>query len=76
MECFICSKKLNEGYLCNEHANKLLAILNDIENLKINHDWKKHCSICGEYHNRIIVEYKGIGYFCEKCIKDELERYS
>ena len=75
MECFICSKKLTEGHLCKEHATELINLVYDTENSELNNDWKKHCAICGEYENRIIIEYKNVGYFCEECIKEEIKRY-
>jgi hypothetical protein len=39
-------------------------------------DFKHHCSICGEFEKRIIIEYPSVGYFCNIDIEEENERYS
>lgn len=75
MECFVCSKKLSEGYLCEEHSRELYEMLVKGQGLVSNPDWKSHCLICGEYEDRIIVDYPLAGPFCNKDIITEWERY-
>jgi hypothetical protein len=75
-ECYICSKKLpDETFnLCREHAQILYDMLNNEQNLIVDLDWRYHCLICGEYEDRTMVEYSG-GYFCDKDIREEWEKY-
>lgn len=70
MECFICGKALTEGYLCKQHAKELHSMLKDKRGIVCNPDFRHHCAICGEFKNRIIVEYKGVGFFCELDIEE------
>jgi len=74
MECFICSKRIEKGYLCKDHANKLYEKLKNREGKIESPTWKNHCSICGEHENRTIIEYPPHGYFCDKDIIEEWNR--
>ena len=75
MQCFICAQKLVEGFLCKKHSaelHKMLELrLGVIDNPKMTH----HCLICGEYRDRIIIEYHSVGYFCGRDIEEENNRY-
>lgn len=71
MECFVCGKKLEGSYLCKEHSQKLKDMLKCNIGKVENPNFKHHCSICGEYLNRIIIEYPSVGYFCDKDIIEE-----
>jgi late competence protein required for DNA uptake (superfamily II DNA/RNA helicase) len=74
MECFVCGKVLNSGFLCDEHAMQLHGMLNNEESIVMDSTWKNHCMICGEYENRRIVYLPDAGYFCEYCILEEFKR--
>jgi hypothetical protein len=74
MECFVCSKKLKNGYLCKEHASELYSMLEKGEGEVENPDWKSHCLICGEFEHRRLIDYPSAGPFCDKDIKEEWER--
>ncbi len=76
MECFICKQKIDNGYLCEMHANELKEMLDNKVKTFENPDWKYHCLICGEHQERVIVEYPNAGYFCDKDIIEEWERYN
>lgn len=75
MECLVCSKLLEDGYLCEDHSRELYEMLTKGEGTIINPDWKSHCLICGEYQERVIVEFPSAGPFCNKDIVSEWERY-
>lgn len=34
-------------------------------------EWRHHCSLCGEYEHRKMVEYGSYVYFCDKDILEE-----
>jgi hypothetical protein len=36
---------------------------------------KQHCSLCGEYERRKMVEYRSYAYFCDKDILEEWGNY-
>jgi hypothetical protein len=74
MNCFICGEKIEAGYLCEKHAKELYELLTAKKNTIQQPDFRYHCQICGEYENRIIVEYPRYGYFCDKDILEEWER--
>jgi hypothetical protein len=76
MECFICSQKLENGYLCEAHAKELKKMLDMKVGLIAKPEWLHHCCICGEYDKRKIIEYRPVGYFCDKDILDECEKYN
>lgn len=75
MECYVCSKELAEGYLCEEHSELLYQMLINGQSVILNPDWKNHCLICGEYDDRVIVDFSLAGPFCNKDIISEWERY-
>lgn len=75
MECFVCSKPLSVGYLCEEHAKVLKERLELGEGIVEAVDQRYHCLICGEHENRIIIEYPDCGYFCDIDICEEYSRY-
>jgi hypothetical protein len=76
MQCFVCGKKIEEGYLCNEHIQELKKMLLNERNVIKNPDFKHHCLICGEYKERVIIEYPSVGYFCDQDIETEARRNS
>lgn len=76
MECYICSKDLGKGFLCEEHALELKEILDKRVAVIENPNQKCHCHICGEHEGRIIVVYKNYLYICDKDINEALENYS
>jgi hypothetical protein len=71
-ECIICNKILdiNEVYLCEKHTQGLTQLLQISTSNIIIHkpDFKYHCMICGEWKNRILVNYPSWCYICDKCI--------
>jgi hypothetical protein len=73
--CFICNKITEQVYLCELHANELYKMLKNKERVIENPDWKVHCLICGEYENRIIVDYPNAGPFCDKDIIESKNSY-
>lgn len=75
MKCFLCSNKLSLGYLCEEHAKELKHMLDEKTNLIEKPQWEHHCSLCGEYEGRRMVEYKSYAYFCDKDILEEWRNY-
>jgi len=74
-KCVICEKELYKKkiYLCEEHTEKALEIMQNetIKNPKHEH----HCAICGEWQNRIIINYPEWLYLCDKCINDAQKSY-
>jgi predicted nucleic acid-binding Zn ribbon protein len=76
MQCFVCGKALDKGYLCKEHSQKLKRMLDKKVGVVENPDFRHHCSICGEFKERVIIEYPSVGYFCNVDIEEENERYS
>jgi predicted nucleic acid-binding Zn ribbon protein len=74
MECYVCGKSLEMGFLCEEHARILLVMLEKGEGEVHDPTWKHHCLICGEYKDRRIVEYPDAGYFCDRDIREEWNR--
>jgi hypothetical protein len=74
MECFVCGKHIEEGFLCKEDSEMLHEMLHSRENIIINPDFRHHCSICGEYENRIVLEYQAI-YYCDIDIEEEYKRH-
>ena len=76
MECFVCSKNSGEGYLCEEHAKILKKMLDEKKGIVESPEWMHHCVICSEYQNRVLVEYTQAGYFCDRDINEEWNRYS
>lgn len=70
MECFVCGKHIEEGCLCKEDSELLYNVLHSQDNIINNPDFRHHCSICGEYENRIIIEYKSV-YYCDIDIEEE-----
>jgi len=75
MECFVCSMELNEGYLCEKHAKILVEMLEKSDGIVEMPQWIDHCLICGQYEDRVIVEYPNCGCFCNKDIWAEWDRY-
>jgi len=71
MKCFLCSTKLDLGYLCKAHAEELKRMLDLKINLIEKPEWKHHCDLCGEYKHRKMVEYGSYAYFCDKDILEE-----
>jgi hypothetical protein len=76
MQCFICSKELPEGYLCEAHTKELYDMLQKGTNIILTPDWNNHCLICGEYVDKIIVDHPNCGPICDRDIREEFERYS
>jgi len=74
MECFVCSEKLNQGYLCRKHSEELKKMLEKREGIINSPNWKHHCLICGEHKGKVIVEYPQVGYFCDTDICEEWNR--
>ena len=72
MECYICRKRLEKGYLCKKHCNELKEMLDRKENIIENPTFAHHCLICGEFEDRIIIEYPSVGPFCNKDLEDEI----
>lgn len=75
LKCFICSAEIKKGYLCKKHADELYEMLVNKKNIVSNPDWRYHCQLCGEFQNRIIIEYPSQGPFCDKDIIEEWESY-
>jgi hypothetical protein len=75
MECFICGKVINEGYLCKEHSELLHNMLKSKEGVVNTPDSRHHCSICGKYEDRVIIEFPYAGYFCNIDIEEQYEIY-
>jgi len=75
MECFICSKAIGCGYLCEQHARELKDMLENKIGVIETPDWRHHCLICGEHKNRIIIEYPSAGYFCDEDICEEWRKW-
>jgi hypothetical protein len=75
-ECFVCSKELEDRYLCEAHAKELKRRLDNKIGLISNPAWPHHCCICGEYENLKIIEFRPNGYFCDKDILDEYKKYN
>lgn len=76
MKCFICSKEINNGYLCGEHANELYNMLEQRKGVINTPDWRHHCLICGEFKERVILDYPQCGLFCDVDIIEEWKRYN
>lgn len=74
IKCFICDKELEAGFLCDKHAIQLYECLKSDKHTIHQPDFRYHCQLCGEFENRIIVEYPEYGYFCDKDIVTEWER--
>lgn len=74
-ECFVCGKLIEKGNLCKEHLEILVEMLKKGEGILLYPEWKHHCLICGEYKDRIMVEYPSIGYFCDRDIMLEADKY-
>ena len=36
----------------------------------------KHCSLCGEYNNLLIIYDPELGYFCENCLQSEWDIFN
>ncbi|MCL2677878.1 MAG: hypothetical protein FWE85_02360 [Clostridiales bacterium] len=70
MQCYICGKELDKGYLCEEHRQELKRMIRKKENLIENPKFKHHCLICGEFKGRIIIDYPSVGPFCDEEIED------
>lgn len=70
MECFICGKKIQQGYFCDEHLKELKEMLYLEKNIIKNPNERHHCMICGEYQDRVIIEYPNVGYICDKDIEN------
>ena len=83
-KCIICNKELfqKDIYLCKKHTACLSVIL---DNGKYNGkqykriektEFKHHCEICGEYKNRVIVNYPDPFFICSMCIKSAKKKYN
>ena len=66
MQCFICGKNLNNGYLCSVHRQELKEMLRKKQGIVENPTFKHHCLICGAFEGRILIEYPLVGYFCNQ----------
>lgn len=75
-ECYACGKKIQNGYLCKEHAFELRSMLENNDSVIEHPDHRYHCIICGEYEDRKIVYYKGLIFICDKDIEEEFTNYS
>jgi hypothetical protein len=75
MFCYVCSKKLESGYLCEEHVHELYGMLKSGEGMVEEPRPCHHCNICGEYEDRVIIEHYKFGFFCNFDIYEELSRY-
>lgn len=74
MECYICSTETSGTFLCEDCCSKGLDYLRNKVNIIKNPDWRYHCLLCGEYDDRIIVNFSS-GPVCDQCILGELEKY-
>lgn len=74
LECFICTKEISEGHLCDEHSEELYTMLKNESGIVQSPDWRHHCHICGRFEDRKIVEHPS-GYFCDKDIIPEYRRF-
>ena len=70
MECFICSRRLEKGYLCSDCVVEALKKLNEKNRVNMNPSFHDHCLICGGYENRVILDFPSCGPICDKCILD------
>jgi hypothetical protein len=71
LKCFICSEHTNEKYLCQEHCKELYQMLINRTNIIEKPEFKHHCMICGEYQDRIIINYPTWFYICNKDVLEE-----
>lgn len=83
-KCIICKKELHQKdiFLCEEHTTCLSEILDKGECNGKQHkrikktEFKHHCAICGEYKNRVIVNYQEPFFICSICIKNAKKKYN
>lgn len=83
-KCFICDKPLEaiDVFLCKKHTIIALEVLltgvYKGEKYKIyeNSQYMQHCGICGEWENRIIINYPKWNYLCDRCIEKAREAYN
>jgi late competence protein required for DNA uptake (superfamily II DNA/RNA helicase) len=75
MKCILCSKQLESGYLCEEHADYLYNMFKNSKQYEVNSSWKTHCQICGEFENKHIIYDPNSSFFCSNCIVEEWIRY-
>ena len=76
-KCIICNVKLVHSgvFLCERHTNKLEDNYKTEENIITTPTFKEHCMICGEWENRIIINYPEWNYICNVCLKNALDNY-
>lgn len=74
-ECYVCGKKLSNGYLCDDHILELVQMLNLNVDVMKEHDFRHHCIICGQFEERKIIYYKGLTFICSVCIDEHKNKY-
>lgn len=75
MECYVCSKKLDKEYLCEQCVNLILKMLEANTHVISNPKWENHCLICGEYEDRVIIDVPNCGPICGKCLSEAKRIY-
>ncbi|MDR1563718.1 MAG: hypothetical protein LBS74_02040 [Oscillospiraceae bacterium] len=70
IKCMLCGITTDASYLCRSHSQKLKQMLERNEGVISQPDFRHHCAICGEYENRIMIEYQGFAYFCNLDIEE------
>jgi hypothetical protein len=74
LECNVCSKETSETFLCKDCCNQGLEYIESNKQIIENADWRYHCMICGEFEDRLIVNFPE-GPICNRCINEAFERY-
>ncbi len=76
-KCVICDVRLiyKDVFICESHAKELYKKLKKGENIIKLPSFKEHCMICGEWKNRIIINYPSWNYVCNICLKNALNKY-
>lgn len=69
-------------FLCKEHTIEALEVLytgvfqNKKYDIYDKPEFKHHCGICGEWENRIIINFPGWLFLCDRCIEKAREAYN
>lgn len=77
-KCIICDKELIENgiLLCESHTFQLYEIISNNQDTITNPSLREHCMICGEWDNRVIVNFPSWNYICNLCLKRAMKVYS
>lgn len=77
-KCIICDKELTSKgvFLCESDTLKLYYKLNTKLDIINNPTFKEHCMICGEWENRVIINFPTWNYTCNVCLRRAMNIYS